>query len=116
MPGIFISVFGEAPGDGDGIGMFISIFCCGEACGLGDAVGICIPGMFICICGEACGLGDAVFCGIFMPGIFIPGMLLIVCFLTARRLLVGLRRVLVRVRFALALGFDIFMPGMFCMS
>ena len=53
--------------------------------------------------------------GIFIPGIFIPGMLLIVCFF-ADRLLVGFRRVLVFLRFAFALGFDIFMPGMFCIS
>src|SRR6266540_2910040 len=57
--------------------MFMSILCCGEACGFGEAVGICIPGMFICICcGEGCGdadcLGDAG-----RAGIVILGMLLI---------------------------------------
>src|SRR5713101_8136899 len=56
-----------APGDGlaAGIGMFI--FCSGEACGFGEAAGICMPGMFICVCGDA--EGDA--CGICIPGIFI---------------------------------------------
>jgi hypothetical protein len=43
-------------------------------------------------------------------------MLLIVCLFAARRLLVGLRRALVLFRFAFAFGFDMFMPGMFCMS
>ena len=83
MPGIFISIFGEAPGDGDGIGIFISIFCCGEAWGLGEAVGICMPGIFICICGDGCAIGvvfdegTACLLGIFIPGIAIPGMLAI---------------------------------------
>jgi len=95
MPGIFCI----APGDGlaPGIGIFISIFGCGEACGFGDADGICIPGMFISIfcgdadgdglvcgifipgmficCGEGLGVGDFLVAGIFIPGIFIPGML-----------------------------------------
>ena len=37
--------------------------------GAGLAVGICIPGMFICVCGEADGEGDV--CGICIPGMFI---------------------------------------------
>src|SRR6266705_2066149 len=58
--GIFISIFwGDAPGDALGIGMFISILGCGEACGFGDAVGICIPGMFICVGGDDDGEGLA---------------------------------------------------------
>lgn len=60
MPGIFMFISGEAegcvPGDGEG-------------------VGICIPGMFICICrGEGCGadcFGEDEGCA----GMFIPGML-----------------------------------------
>ena len=50
--------------------MFISIFCCGEACGFGDAIGICIPGIFISIFfGDAD--GEGLVCGIFIPGMFI---------------------------------------------
>ena len=80
---MFISIFGEAPGDGEGIGMFISIFCCGEALGFGEAVGICMPGIFICICGDGCAVGvvfdEGAFClfGILIPGMVIPGMLAI---------------------------------------
>jgi len=68
--------------------MFISIFGCGEACGFGDADGICIPGIFICDGGEAEGValgmpgmfisifcgdadGDGLVCGILIPGMFI---------------------------------------------
>ena len=58
---MFICICGEAPGDGLGIGMFISILSCGDACGFGEAVGICMPGMFIGICGEGCALGALVF-------------------------------------------------------
>src|SRR5437588_9359555 len=49
--------------------MFISIRCCGDACGLGDAVGTCMPGMFICW-GEAFGIGGVLVAGTFIPGIF----------------------------------------------
>ena len=70
--GIFIFWSGERRGPGEAVGicmpgMFICV--CGDA--EGEACGICIPGMFICVCGDAEGEG----CGIFMPGIFIPGML-----------------------------------------
>src|SRR6266404_5677862 len=61
MPGI--APIGLADGLDDGIGMFMSIFCSGEACGFGDADGICMPGIFICVCGDA--EGDA--CGICIP-------------------------------------------------
>ena len=73
---------GLADGLAVGIGMFMSIFCCGfwEADGIcmpgmfiwlcgeaeGDACGICIPGIFICICGDA----EGVACGIRIPGMF----------------------------------------------
>ena len=60
---------GLADGLADGIGIFI---CSGDALGVGDAAGICIPGMFICICGEAEGVGDA--CGICIPGIIFAGV------------------------------------------
>src|SRR6266496_3562273 len=65
MPGIW--PMGLADGLAEGIGMFISIFCSGEACGFGEAVGICIPGMFICVFGDTEGED----CGICIPGIFI---------------------------------------------
>jgi hypothetical protein len=77
MPGIFISIFpGDAAGEAAGIGMFISNFCGGEACGFGEAVGICMPGIFVFICmgadrGVADCLGDDDGCA----GMFIPGML-----------------------------------------
>ena len=53
------------PGEGLAIGIGVFIFCSGEACGFGEAVGICMPGIFVCICGE--GEGDA-------GGTCIPGM------------------------------------------
>jgi hypothetical protein len=56
-----------APGEGLAVGIGMFIFCSGEASGFGEAVGICMPGMFICVCGD--GEGEA--CGIGMPGIFI---------------------------------------------
>ena len=57
------------PGDGlaAGIGIVVSIFWRGEACGFGEAVGICMPGIFVFICGE--GEGNA--CGICIPGMFV---------------------------------------------
>src|SRR2546429_8128683 len=81
--------------------MFICICFCGEACGFGDADGICMPGIFISIlcgdaegdglvcgifipgmfiCGEGLVVGDVLVAGIFIPGIFIPGILPIWCF------------------------------------
>jgi hypothetical protein len=80
MPGIVVSIFGDAPGDGDGMGMFISIVCCGEDRGLGEAAGVCIPGMFICTGGVGRAVGADVLVarsvlGTFLPGMFIPGML-----------------------------------------
>jgi hypothetical protein len=47
IPGMFMSILGDAPGDGDGMGMFMSIVCWGEACGFGEAVGRAMPGIFI---------------------------------------------------------------------
>ena len=45
--------------------MFMSIFFGGEACGFGEAFGICIPGMFISIfLGDE--EGDGLVCGIFI--------------------------------------------------
>jgi hypothetical protein len=81
-----------APGEGlaAGIGMFI--FCSGEACGFGEAGGICMPGIFICIFpGDA--VGDAAGIGMFISifgrgeasgfgeaaGICIPGMFICIC-------------------------------------
>src|SRR5512138_2779666 len=62
MPGI--SRIGLAEGLAEGIGIFMSIFGFGEACGFGDGVGICIPGMFICIFGDgsAAGMFISIFC------------------------------------------------------
>jgi hypothetical protein len=72
---MFVSIFGDPAGDGDGIGIFIGMLSPGEACGLGEAPGICIPGM--CIYGVDCGegtvvTGGGVFCvvGTPIPGIF----------------------------------------------
>src|SRR6266849_5974096 len=69
IPGMFSMVFIPpiSPGEGLAMGIGIFIFCSGEACGFGEAVGICMPGIFICVCGDA--EGDA--CGICIPGIFI---------------------------------------------
>jgi hypothetical protein len=48
-----ISIFcGDAPGVAAGIGMLIFMLGCGEACGFGDAAGICMPGIFICMDGD----------------------------------------------------------------
>src|SRR5882672_5333443 len=66
MPSMpFIPPF--SPGEGLAIGIGMFIFSPGEACGFGEVVGICMPGMFICVCGDA--EGDA--CGICIPGMFI---------------------------------------------
>jgi len=47
MPGIW--AIGLADGLAEGIGIFIGI--CGDAVGVGDAVGIWIPGICVCIWG-----------------------------------------------------------------
>ncbi len=44
-----------SPGEGLAIGIGMFIFCSGEACGFGEADGICMPGIFIWVCGEADG-------------------------------------------------------------
>ncbi len=75
---------GLADGLAVGIGMFISIFWSGVAFGFGEAVGICMPGIFICVCGDAaggicipgiflsiCGDAEGDACGICIPGMFI---------------------------------------------
>ena len=49
------------------MGLGIFIFCSEEVGWFWEGVGICMPGIFICVCGDA--EGDA--CGICMPGIFI---------------------------------------------
>ena len=73
-----------SPGEGLAIGIGIFIWCSGEACGFGEAAGICIPGVISC---EGLAEGDDV--GIFIPGviscegfgegddvgIFIPGVI-----------------------------------------
>src|SRR2546430_13466943 len=65
--GMFIWCSGAACGFGEAAGIFIPrvILCDGP--GEGDAVGICMRGIFICVCGDA--EGDA--CGFCMPGMFI---------------------------------------------
>ena len=62
MPGMFICT-----GDGLAMGIGIFIFGSGEACGLGEAIGICIDSGDTFGFGEAAGVGDGE--GIFMPGI-----------------------------------------------
>jgi len=64
IPGI--GAIGLAEGLAEGIGMFICV--CGEARGVGEADGLCIPGMsiFISGVGDAGGVGEAV--GICKPG------------------------------------------------
>ena len=85
--------------------MFISICGCGEACGFGEADGICMPGIFICW-GEAVGVGDCLVPGIFIPGMVIPGMFCIRGFIVERAR-DRLRRCLMRC------VLDIFIPGIF---
>jgi len=90
MPGIFIWVCGEAEG---------------------DAVGICIPGMFIGICpGEGWGAGDCAGDDDGLAGIFIPGLLPVPCFF---RVAFRFFRV---VAFDLGFGFDLLIPGMLDIS
>ena len=108
--------------------MFICICCCGEACGFGEAAGICMPGMFISIfcgdaegdgvlwgifipgmficCGEGLVVGELFVAGIFIPGIFIPGMFCVPGFIVELDRLLLCRCLLRRV-------LDIFIPGIF---
>lgn len=125
--------------------MFCISICCGDAvgAGVGEAAGVCIPGMLpiSVFCAGAAGVGEAA--GIFMPGMFcirvcpadgegagvgdlagipIPRMFMpLVPFLFGARRALRLRRALdlaldLAFRFdcRLAFGFDIFMPGMSC--
>ena len=124
IPGMFACVCGDAEGEACGIcipGMFACV--CGDD--EGEACGICIPGMFGCVCGDGCAAGIPVCLGddelwdfrIFMPCMLIPGMLPIRCFFVDRLFLgTALRFLAVALRVDFALGFGIFMPGMFCMS
>src|ERR1700675_3191139 len=68
IPGMFSMPFIPplSPGEGLAVGIGIFIFCSGEACGLGEADGICMPGIFICVWGDA--EGEA--CGICIPDMF----------------------------------------------
>src|SRR2546421_6347007 len=135
--GIVMSIFrsgdGEACVVGDGApagicipGMFCMSIFCGDAdgAGVGEAAGICMPDMFsirVCpVAGEGVGGGD--FAGMFMPFMFMPLMPCASCFFGVCRALC-LRRTLdlcfdlvFRFALALAFGFDMFIPGMFCMS
>jgi len=116
--------------------MFISIFCGGEACGFGEAVGICVPGIFISIfcgdedgeglapgifipgmficCGEGLDVGAVLVAGMFIPGIFIPGIFPI-GFLVVGRCVIRAARFFRRVCLCIPdiLIPGIFMPGMF---
>lgn len=105
------------------IGIDMSIFCPGDgkACGVGEAAGIRIPGMFPIpgFASDGEGVGE---CVGECDGMGIPFMSMpCVSRLGAGRGLL-LRRAVVldfdpvfRFVFALAFGFPIFMPGMFCM-
>jgi hypothetical protein len=53
-----------SPGEGLAIGIGIFIWCSGEACGFGEAAGICIPGVISC---DGLAGGDDV--GICIPGV-----------------------------------------------
>ena len=54
--------------------------------------------------------------GIFIPGMFIPGLLPMSCFLAVLLLRPALLFLGAAFRLALGLDFGIFIPGMFCMS
>ena len=143
IPGMFSMPFIPpiSPGEGLAVGIGIFIFCSGEACGFCEAVGFCIPGMFICVCGdgagEACGIcirgmficigcgedwaaadcvgDDATLAGIFIPGMFIPGMLLRSCFFAVcvfRVAFLFFRNL----PFDLDFAFGLLIPGIFDMS
>jgi hypothetical protein len=112
MPGIFVCICGE-----------------GEGCGAGDRVGddeglagIFIPGMLLIwllfsefFWAGVLFLPDAAFrrC---LPDVFIPGILLMSCFLVGRLFRTTLRFLGAAFRVAFDLAFGIFIPGMFCMS
>jgi hypothetical protein len=133
--GIPLSIF--CPGDGGACGIAVvevggicipgmlpmSIFC-GDACGAGVevAAGIDIPGILsIPFCAVDAGDDDGVDVpGIFMPLMFMPCMS---CFFSAGRCDPLFCRVAdlafrfaFRFAFDLVFGFDMSMPGMFCMS
>jgi hypothetical protein len=147
---------GFAVGEGLAVGIGIFVLCSGEACGFGEAVGICMPGMFVCIGGDGEGDADCVgddeglavifisgmlpiwflfaefFCAgvfflldaalrrcipdIFVPGLLIPGILPIRCFLASRLFRATLLFLGAAFRLAFDLDFGIFVPGWFCMS
>jgi len=78
IPGIFSMPFIPliSPGEGLAVGIGMFILCSGEPCGFGEAVGICMPGIFICIWwGEGCGVADCLGEDGGLAGIFIPGIL-----------------------------------------
>src|SRR5881275_2987827 len=128
--GIPLPIF--CPGDGEACGagvripgmLFISIFC-GEAAGVGEAVGIFMPGMFsIPVCpadGEGVGVGDLA--GIRIPRMSMPPVFMprVSCFFGARRALCFLLTpdpafdLTLRLDLDFAFGFDLLMPGMSCM-
>src|SRR6266852_2894354 len=95
-----------APGEGLAPGIGMLIFCSGEPCGFGEADGICMPGIFICICGDA--EGEA-------AGICIPGMLPMSCFF-AVCLFFPAFLFFRGVAFDLGFGFALLIPGIFDMS
>ncbi|HEV7474090.1 MAG TPA: hypothetical protein VGN90_08575 [Pyrinomonadaceae bacterium] len=84
----------------------------GDADGVGDVAGVCIPGMFMygsIFSGDAEGVGD-------VAGIRIPGISAILCsvtgaFLRAFLLATG-RFFRVAFRFTVVFGFGVVMPGM----
>jgi hypothetical protein len=98
---------------------------CGEPEGAGVevAAGICMPGMFpvSVFPGDGAafrGCGGMCIPGMFMSCMFMPRMS---CFFGAGRRVPFLRRVLdldfdLDAAFRFAFGFDMSMPGMFCMS
>ena len=82
-----------APGEGLAVGIGMFIFCSGKACGVGEAIGIGIPGIFVSIFAGAVA-GDGAAIGIFLSvcgaegcvvgegeatGIGIPGMFICIC-------------------------------------
>ena len=105
----------------------------GEGCGVAECfgdeglVGMFIPGMlpiWFLFAGVFCARAffrlDAALrrciAGIFIPGMSIPGMVLMSCFLAGRLFRATLLFLGAAFRFAVDLDFGIFIPGMFCMS